>query len=63
MVPGITEGADAGPAASKAGSMAEVDALLDKIAIPPGFSSLTAKERAPRSTPAREELSKRGTRR
>ena len=41
--------------------MAEVDALLDKIATS-GFSSLTAKERA-RLDSARDELSKRGTRR
>jgi membrane associated rhomboid family serine protease len=46
---------------SRVRSMAEVDALLDKIARS-GFSSLTAKERA-RLDAAREELSKRESRR
>jgi membrane associated rhomboid family serine protease len=61
VVPGITQGAEASPAAAKGNAMAEVDALLDKIATS-GFSSLTAKERA-RLDSARDELSKRGTRR
>ena len=43
--PGSRRMATRGPRASKAGSMAEVDALLDKIATS-GFSELTAKERA-----------------
>jgi len=43
------------------GPMAEVDALLDKIA-KSGFSSLTAKEKA-RLDSARDELAKRGSRR
>jgi hypothetical protein len=49
------------PAPAKGQSMAEVDALLDKIALS-GFSSLTAKERA-RLDSARDELSKRESRR
>ena len=54
-------GGGALPGPEKAGSMAEVDALLDKIA-QSGFSSLTAQEKA-RLDSARDELSKRGSRR
>jgi membrane associated rhomboid family serine protease len=61
VIPGLTQGADERPAALPGGPMAEVDALLDKIA-KSGFSSLTAKEKA-RLDSARDELAKRGSRR
>jgi hypothetical protein len=61
LLRGQASGGEAVPVAVKAGSMAEVDALLDKIAHS-GFSSLTAKEKA-RLDSARDELSKRGSRR
>jgi hypothetical protein len=61
VLPGSTDGGEGGRGAVQGGSMAEVDALLDKIAHS-GFSSLTAKERA-RLDSARDELSRRGSRR
>ena len=61
MIPGLKEGRPSPPRRPAGGPMAEVDALLDKIA-KSGFSSLTAKERA-RLDSARDELAKRGSRR
>jgi hypothetical protein len=61
VLPGYKGGALEGAASAKGESTAEVDALLDKIALS-GFSSLTAKERA-RLDAARSELLKRESRR
>jgi hypothetical protein len=61
LIPGEKGGVSPAPAPAKANAMAEVDALLDKIALT-GFSSLTAKEKA-RLDSARDELSKRESRR
>jgi Rhomboid family len=61
VLPGYKGGAPEGATPAKAGSAAEVDALLDKIA-KSGFSSLSAKERA-RLDAARSELLRRESRR
>jgi len=57
VLPDLKEGKASGAKTDKASSMAEVDALLDKIALS-GISSLTAKERA-KLDAARADLLKR----
>jgi membrane associated rhomboid family serine protease len=61
VLPGRAGAIEPAAVASTVGTMAEVDALLDKIA-KSGFASLTAKEKA-RLDSARDELSRRGSRR
>jgi hypothetical protein len=57
VLPDLKDGKTSGAKTAKASSMAEVDALLDKIA-QSGISSLTAKERA-KLDAARADLLKR----
>jgi len=61
VLPGFQDGQPQGAKPAKGKSTAEIDALLDKIALS-GVSSLTAKERA-RLDSARNELLNRGPRR